>query len=164
MIKEAFCAVACFVVTGSAAAQEIQALGLAGWSMETRGEPLAGEEGSYVIVSVQKENAGFAYGCSSGETPLLAWRPGQQLAASSLRLKVSVGGAAVAEADARLIDAGTYAFNPSTAQPMAVIQAIYEKGSGVITVSGGGLTHSFNFNEEEAGWPSELVLAACGEL
>lgn len=162
MTRIVFCAVASLVATGTAAAQEVQSLGLTGWSMETRGELLAGEEGSYVIVSTQKESGGFAYGCSSGETPLLAWRPGQHLAVSRLRLKVSVGGVTVAEAETRQIDAETFAFNPSSPEPMAVIQAIYDKGSGVITVSGGGLTHSFNFNEEEAGWPSELVLTACG--
>lgn len=164
MNRIAFCVFASLLAAGAAAAQEVTTLGLPGWSMETRGELLTGEEGSYVIVSVQKENAGFAYGCSSGKTPLLAWRPGQQPTASRLRLKVSISGGAIVEADARLIDAGTFALDPSSPEPMTVIEAIYDKGSGVITVSGGGLTHSFDFNEEAAGWPSEVVLAACGKL
>jgi hypothetical protein len=162
MNRTASCALACLVATGAAAAQEIETLGFPGWSMETGGDVLAGDEDSYVMVAVEKDGAGFAYGCVSGVTPIIAWIPGQAFAEDTIGLEISVGGSTVWEAGADEVEPGVFGMEGPGA--LAVMEAIYSKESGAITLAGGGLTQSFAFDEEKAGWPSELALVSCGEL
>jgi len=162
MNRTAACALAFLVATGAAAAQEIETLGFPGWSMETGGDVLAGDEESYVMVTVEKDGAGFAYGCVSGVTPMIAWIPGQAFGAETIGLKISVGGWAVWEAGADEVQPGVFGMQGPGA--LAVIEAIYSETSGTLTLAGGGLTQSFAFDEEKAGWPSELALVSCGAL
>lgn len=151
-----------------AAARQEQATELAGppgWVLLQQGDPFAEPETSSVRMRYEMSPMGFLYGCDQGRSVSVFWLPSRPPAtepgSDTLVVTFSVNGAVAARQLMQRIDQGVWAWTDDTLSATRLPEAINAARSGVIGISGGGVSDAAAFDEDANGGAAELVLWAC---
>lgn len=155
------------------AALEKKSLGLPGWTLFEKGDffadPATAEAGEVYEATAVYEDAAmkFSIGCTFGSYIDVVWQPSQPLTGVAVQTSFSIDGATVASHVflARSPDGAPheYGWAEQGGDALKLAEAIYEKWTGTLVISGGGVTDTISFDEEKMGGVSELVLMACGQ-
>lgn len=153
-------------ITGVAAAEEwrVTPLGAEGWSLREKGQE--SEPSSYTVQAVYAgEGTEFSIGCTYGYGLDISWKPSATLQGSGfVPVNYTINGELILSRQHVINDRNDYSWAEREGEALDLIDWMFVFESGSLVMSGGGVTDTVPFDEEAAGWPTELILASCGYL
>lgn len=168
MIRMVLSGLLALSLLGAAGAQDWRPVtgGPAGWSLLEVGEPLARPESSGVWVQYKGNGTGLIYGCKGGQTVVVMWRPSRALqnpGASGLPVSLTVNGAPVGTLTMRTSGDGIWEWEGAGgAGVLGFLEGMNTARKGVIALSGGGVSDTVAFDEDQNGGTAEYALMVCG--